>query len=165
MRFTINPLTLEEIPALLELIFELACFEGLEHEVEATEESLAEALFSPGAAAGALMARQNGELAGYAIYFFTFSSFTGRRGLWVDDLYVRPAFRQHGLGRALLRRVAEIALQYGCRRLEWLALHWNQNALSFYEKVGAREMEEWSLLRMPPPAIEALAERKEVVAT
>ena len=144
----ITPVTRAEAPALLELIRELARFEHLEHEVEATVECLENALFGPQAVAGALFGRCDGELAGYAIYFFTFSSFVGRPGIWLEDVYVRPEFRGLGLGRKLIEAVARIGAERNCGRFEWTALHWNERALDFYRGLGARKMDEWVLLRM-----------------
>jgi GNAT superfamily N-acetyltransferase len=148
MHSSIGPITPAEVPVLLEMIRELARFERLEHEVEATVESLQQYLFGPQTVAGALLARAGSEVAGYALYFFTFSSFTGRPGMWLDDLYVRPPFRQRGLGRALIQGVAEVALERNCARFEWTALDWNTNALEFYRNLGARAMEDWVLLRL-----------------
>src|SRR5215471_8684601 len=119
MDFQIRPLTRREVPVLLELISELARFERLEHELQATVRSLNKSLFGPNRVARALLARCGGEPAGYAIYFFTFSSFIGRRGLWLEDLYVRPAFRGKGLGRGLLRAVGRVAAEHNCGRFEW----------------------------------------------
>src|ERR1700722_15318567 len=116
---SIAPVTFPEVPVLLELIRELATFEKLEHEVEATVESLENALFGPQPVASALFARRNRELAGYAIYFFTFSSFVGRAGLWLEDVYVRPQFRKCGLGSKLVEAVAQIGVQRNCGRFEW----------------------------------------------
>lgn len=144
----IAPVTRPEIPALLHLIRELATFEKLEHEVEATPGSLEEAFFGPQPAAGALFVRCDGELAGYAIYFFTFSSFVGRAGIWLEDVYVRPQFRKRGAGRKLIEAVAQIGAERNCGRFEWTALNWNERALDFYEKLGAHKMDEWILLRM-----------------
>lgn len=144
----ISPVARGEVPALLELIRELAEFEHLEHEVEATVASLEDALFGPRTVAGALLARCDAELAGYAIYFFTFSSFVGRPGLWLEDVYVRPAFRKRGVGRKLIEAVAQIGVQRHCGRFEWIALNWNERALDFYRGLGARKMDEWILLRM-----------------
>jgi len=148
MDAAIAPVTPVEIPALLELIRELARFEHLAHEMEATVESLKDSLFGPRPVAGALLARCDSELAGYAIYFFTFSSFLGRAGLWLDDVYVRPQFRKRGLGRGLMEAVARIGVERGCGRFEWTALDWNAGALEFYRTLGAKTMDEWVLLRM-----------------
>jgi len=150
MDITIAPVTPSEVPKLLELIRELARFERLEHEVEATAELLHASLFGPQPAAGALFARGEGEVAGYAIYFFTFSSFVGRAGIWLEDVYVRPQFRKRGLGRRLIEAVARIGVERGCRRFEWLALNWNEGALEFYRGLGARVMDDWVLLRVGP---------------
>ena len=99
-------------------------------------------------AAGALLARCGGKPVGYAIYFFTFSSFVGRPGLWLDDVYVRPAFRKRGLGLGLIKAVARIGVERNCGRFEWTALNWNEHALNFYRGLGAQKREEWVLLRM-----------------
>ena len=157
MSFTISAVTRAEIPLLLEMIRELAAFERLEHTVEATVASLEESWFGPQAVAGALLARQDGEPAGYAIYFFTFSSFVGRRGLWLDDVYVRPACRQRGIGLALIQAVARIGVERNCGRFEWTALDWNRNALDFYRRLGARVMDDWVLLRLDAAGLRQLA--------
>jgi GNAT superfamily N-acetyltransferase len=140
------------------LIRELARFERLEHEVQATVESLRDSFFGPRPAAGALLARCNAEPVGYAIYFFTFSSFVGRAGLWLDDLYVRPAFRRRGLGCALLQAVVEIGAARDCGRFEWTALNWNRSALDFYQRLGARVMDDWVLLRLDADGLRRVAE-------
>jgi GNAT superfamily N-acetyltransferase len=157
MQFTIRPLVADEIPGLLELIRELARFERLEHEVEATADSLKESLFGPKPAAGALFARCGDEPAGYALYFFTFSSFIGRAGLWLEDVYVRPTYRQRGLGRALIKAVAQIGVERNCGRFEWTALNWNTHAIDFYRRLGANAMDDWILLRMNAGALRTLA--------
>jgi GNAT superfamily N-acetyltransferase len=148
MEFTIAAVRTEDLPELLSLIRELARFEKLEHEVEATVQSLNEAFFGQHPAASALVARQRDKTAGYAIYFHTFSSFVGRRGIWLEDVYVRPAFRKHGLGRALIEAVARAGAERDCGRFEWTALNWNKTALNFYNKLGAKALHEWVLLRM-----------------
>src|SRR6267378_1026846 len=143
MRVAISKITKARIPGLLKLIRELAKFERLEHEVEATVESLRSSFFGPQPVAGAMLAHCDGKLAGYAIYFFTFSSFVGRQGLWLEDLYVRPEFRHRGLGRRLIKAVAQIGGERDCGRFEWTALNWNQKALEFYSRLGATVMDEW----------------------
>jgi GNAT superfamily N-acetyltransferase len=148
MASEIKPVTPAEIPALLDLIRDLARFERLEHEMEATLESLRESLFGPNPSVGALLARENDVIAGYAVYFFTFSSFLGRRGLWLEDVYVRPEFRHRGVGRRLIESVARIGAEKNCGRFEWTALNWNKPALDVYQKMGARAMDEWVLFRL-----------------
>lgn len=153
----ISPITCAEVPVLLGLIRELATFERLEHEVEATVECLDNAFFGAHSVAGALLARCDGDLAGYAIYFFTFSSFVGRPGIWLEDVYVRPDFRRRGIGRKLIEAVAQIGAERNCGRFEWTALNWNERALDFYNKLGARKMDEWILLRMNAADLKRLA--------
>src|SRR5262245_826678 len=160
MRFSINQITRDEISGLLELIRELARFEKLEHELEATVESLTQSLFGPKPVAGALVGSAAGEMVGYALYFFTFSSFIGRPGIWLEDLYVRPAFRRQGLGRAMIEAVAKIGAERNCGRFEWTALNWNKNALDFYRKLGAQMMDEWVLVRMNSEGLRRVAGRK-----
>ncbi|HEY3912941.1 MAG TPA: GNAT family N-acetyltransferase [Verrucomicrobiae bacterium] len=153
----IKPIAPAEIPALLGLIRELAIFEKLEREMEATVESLHESLFGPKPAAGALLAHENGKIVAYAIYFFTFSSFVGRRGIWLEDVYVQPPFRHQGIGRRLIEAVARIGAEANCGRYEWTALNWNKPALDVYRKMGARAMEDWILLRLDADGLRKLA--------
>jgi GNAT superfamily N-acetyltransferase len=160
MEFQIKPLARREVPVLLELIKELASFERLEDELQATVRSLSSSLLGPNRVASALLGRCSGEPAGYAIYFFTFSSFIGRRGLWLEDLYVRPEFRGKGLGKALLRAVAQVAAGHNCGRFEWTALDWNKPALEFYDGLGAAAMDEWILLRMNSEGLRRLARKR-----
>jgi GNAT superfamily N-acetyltransferase len=157
MNFTIDPVRPAELPDLLALIKELARFEKLEHEVEAKVEDLELSFFDARPVAGALLARRGRELAGYAIYFFTFSSFVGRRGIWLEDLYVRPEFRKQGLGRALIEAVARVGTDHNCCRFEWTALNWNKPALNFYQKLGAATLDEWVLLRLNAGGLRQLA--------
>jgi GNAT superfamily N-acetyltransferase len=157
MEFQIKQLSRDELPILLELIVELARFERLEHEVEVTVRSLGNSLFGRNLAAGALLARCQGKPAGYAIYFQTFSSFVGRRGIWLEDLYVRPAFRSKGIGRALLRAVARVGADHNCGRFEWTALDWNKRAVNFYRGLGAEMMDQWVLFRMDSKGMRRLA--------
>lgn len=157
MEFNIRPVVPEDMGGLLQLIRELAAFERLEHEVQATEDSLRYSFFGQHPSAGALLARCGDDLAGYAIYFFTFSSFVGRTGLWLDDVYVRPDFRGQRLGGALLRAVARAGVERNCGRFEWTALNWNEKALSFYKKIGAQTLNEWVLLRLDAAGMQKLA--------
>lgn len=159
MDTAITKITPARVPELLQLIRELAKFERLEKEVEATTGSLRKSFFAPQPAAGALLADCDGKLAGYAIYFFTFSSFVGRAGLWLDDLYVRPKFRHQGVGRSLIQEVARIGAEQNCGRFEWTALHWNRKALDFYLGLGARVMDEWVLLRLNASGLRRLARK------
>jgi len=163
MNFTITKVTPEQIPDLLSLIRELARFERLEHEVEATPESLRSALFGPQPVAGALAAHHEGKMIGYAVYFFTFSTFVGRPGIWLEDLYVRPEFRQKGLGRAMIEAVARSGVERNCGRFEWTALNWNEKALKFYEKLGAHVMDDWRLLRLNSAGLREIASRSSSV--
>lgn len=155
----ISAVTPGEVPELLELIRELARFEKLEDEVEATPAVLEKSLFGPQPVAGALFARFDGKLAGYAIYFFTFSSFLGRAGIWLEDVYVRPEFRKRGLGMRLIEAVAKVGVERNCGRFEWTALDWNSNALDLYERLGAKRMDEWVLLRMNAAGMSRLGSR------
>jgi GNAT superfamily N-acetyltransferase len=157
MEFSVNQMKRDEVPGLLELIRELARFERLEHEVEATVEVLTESLFGPTPVAGALIARANGQIVGYALYFFTFSSFIGTAGIWLEDLYVRPAFRRQGLGTALIEAVGRIGAERKCGRFEWTALNWNKNALDFYRKLGAKTMDDWVLVRLNAEGLSRVA--------
>src|SRR5258708_38468486 len=138
---SIGRITAAELPALHQLIRDLRRFERLEHEVEAPVESLHDSIFGPRPVAGALLAYAGEQLAGYALYFFTFSSFTGKPGIWLDDLYVRPAFRHQGHGRAFMEPVARIGVDRDCRGFEWAALNCNSNALEFYRKLVERAMD------------------------
>jgi len=156
----ITSLTRAEVPLLLELIRELAAFEKLEHELQSTVPILENSFFGPQPAAGAFLARCDGKLAGYAIYFFTFSSFIGRAGIWLEDLYVRSEFRKRGLGLELMKAVAKVGVERNCGRYEWTALDWNENALNFYDKLGAKRMSEWTMLRMNSQQMRELAENE-----
>lgn len=158
MQFTIEPVTRADLPLLLELIRELARFEKLEHEVESTVPLLEQSFFGPTAAAGALLAKTREAVAGYAIYFFTFSSFVGRKGIWLEDVYVRPDYRQQGVGSRLIEAVAQAGVAHDCGRFEWTALNWNKTALDFYDKLGAKALDEWILLRLDAGGLKRLAE-------
>lgn len=163
-RFSINPASEADVPVLLGMIRELAEFEHLAETLEVTVESLCAALFGPRPVTGALLARVDGNIAGYAVYFSTFSTFVGRPGIFLDDLYVRPAFRKLGIGRALLTRVAQIGMELGGGRFEWITLRWNENAFRFYRSIGASVMNDWALLRMNSKEARNLVNAKVKVA-
>ena len=147
----------EDVALLLELFRELARYEHLEHELRATEEQLAGALFSERPAAEALIAELDSEPVGYALFFPTFSSFLAIQGVWLEDLFVRPIHRGAGVGRALLAAVAARVQEQGGGRLEWSALDWNELALGFYRRLGARTMDQWITHRLHGDALARLA--------
>jgi GNAT superfamily N-acetyltransferase len=159
---TIRPARREEVPAILELILELAEYERARHAVETTESGLTEVLFGerPHAFAHvAVVAGERGEdeVVGLALWFLTFSTWVGRHGIWLEDLYVRPAWRGQGLGIALLRELAAISAARGYGRLEWSVLDWNEPARRFYRSVGARELDDWIINRVDGDALQELA--------
>lgn len=153
----IRPVAEEDIPLVLEFIRDIAEYERLSDQVVADEAILRESFFGARAKAEGLIAERAGEPAAFAIYFENFSTFTGRPGLYLEDLFVKPAWRQHGIGRAMLVRLAQIAVERGCPRLEWVALDWNQNAIDFYEKLGAKQLNDWRIFRMEGDSIPQLA--------
>jgi len=146
-----------DVPVLLDLIRGLAEYERLLHLVVADAATLERELFAPDAKAEAVVAFARGEPVGFAVFFHNFSTFLGRRGLYLEDLFVRPAHRGRGYGRALLRHVARIAHARGCGRFEWMALDWNAPAIGFYKSLGAVEMAEWRLFRVTGAALARLA--------
>ena len=153
----IAPATENDVPLILSLIRELAEYERLTHEVSATEADLHAALFGSNRVAYAVIAYAGEEPAGFALYFFSFSTFLARPGLYLEDLYVRPEWRRRGLGRTLLAHLARIAIDRGCGRMEWSVLDWNEQALRVYRSVGARAMDEWTVQRLSGDALHALA--------
>jgi GNAT superfamily N-acetyltransferase len=153
-RVTVRDANVEDVPLLLELFAELAVYEQLEDELQATEELLGEALFGERPAARALIGACDSRAAGYAVYFPTFSSFLARPGVWLEDVFVRPEHRGAGVGRALLAAAAQ---EYG-GRLEWTALHWNELALGFYKSLGAETMDEWITHRLVGEPLARLAQ-------
>ncbi len=153
----IRPADPQDVALLLELFIELADYEDLKHEMQATDELLSEALFGERPAAEALIAELDGETAGYALYFPTFSTFLAIQGIWLEDLFVRPAHRKAGVGRALLAAVAAAARERGAKRLEWSALDWNDLALDFYRGLGAQQMTQWITHRLIGAELEQLA--------
>jgi GNAT superfamily N-acetyltransferase len=157
MRWSIEPATAADTGDLFAMIRGLAEYERLTDLLVGTEEMLAASLFGDRPAAEAIIARegsQSGEAAGFALFFHTFSTFLGRRGLWLEDLFVYPRFRGRGIGRALISRVGAIARERGCGRFEWAVLDWNTDAIAFYETLGATLMPEWRLARVTGDALE-----------
>jgi GNAT superfamily N-acetyltransferase len=151
--------TLQDVPVLLDLIRSLADYERLTHLVEADEAHLAAELFGPASRVEAVVAFADGVAVGFAVYFHNFSTFLGRKGLYLEDLFVRPEYRRCGYGRALLLHVARIAHARGCGRFEWMALDWNEPAIRFYKSLGAVEMAEWRLFRVTGEALVRLAQQ------
>ncbi len=152
---TIRAVAEEDVEALFGLILELASYEKLSDEVSGDPEVLRRSLFVEGTAE-ALLAERAGEPVGYAILCGTFSSFECRGGIWIEDIYVRPERREGGVGRALFERVAQLAVERGFPRVEWAALDWNELALGFYDRLGARRMDEWRMLRLDGEALSRL---------
>ncbi len=139
------------------LVRELAEYERLLDDVDATAEDLARALFGPSPRVFCDIAEWNGETAGFALWFYNFSTFRGRHGIYLEDLFVRPAFRGKGIGKALLVHLAQRAVAEGCARVEWSVLDWNEPSIKFYESLGAIAMEEWTIFRLTGGALTKVA--------
>ncbi len=149
--------TVQDIPLLLEFIRSMAAFENL--SVAATEESLRNALFGEQPSGSFLLVFSGGKPIGYVTYFFTFSSMLGKRGLWLDDLFLDAGYRGQGIGKAIMAHLAQIALDHDCGRFEWMVLDWNEAAIGFYEKLGAHVFKEWRVCRVDEERIESVADR------
>jgi GNAT superfamily N-acetyltransferase len=145
----------EDVPLLREFIFALAEYEKLAHECFASEEELARTLFGAKPAAEALIATLDGAPAGFALFFHNYSTFLAKPGLYLEDLFVKPELRRRGVGAALFKRLAQIAVERGSGRFEWSALDWNEPAISFYEQMGARAMSDWTIFRLTGEALHA----------
>lgn len=143
---------------ILSLIKGLAEYERLAHEVEATEEGVRESLFGDWPAAEVVLAYVGAEVAGFALFFHNYSTFLGRRGLYLEDLFVLPAYRGRGVGRRLLSHLARVAIERKCGRLEWWVLDWNESAIRFYKSIGARPMDDWTVYRVDGDALSRLAD-------
>jgi GNAT superfamily N-acetyltransferase len=153
----IEPAGETDLPLILGFIRELAEYERMLGQVVATEALLREQLFGARPGAEVVIARWDGEPAGFALFFHNFSTFLGRRGLYLEDLFVRPAFRGKGVGRALLAHLARTAVERGCGRLEWWVLDWNEPAIGFYRALGALPMSDWTVFRLSGEPLAALA--------
>ena len=156
--FQIRPAREEDVPVILQLIRDLATYERAPHEVTATEEQLVDVLFGERPAAEVLLVFEEESPVGFAVYFYNFSTWLGRPGLYLEDLFVKPEKRGKGYGRALLVELAKIARDRGCGRMEWAVLNWNEPAIKFYRALGAKPMDEWTVFRLTPEEIAKLAD-------
>ena len=156
-KHTLRPATPQDLSAIVGLIRELADFEKLAHLVVVTPESLHPQLFGARPAAEAVVGEVGGQVVAFALYFSNFSTFLGKPGLYLEDLYVQPAYRGRGLGKALLQHLGALAVARGCGRFEWSVLDWNVNAIQLYEKMGATVMPDWRICRVTGAALQAYA--------
>ena len=155
--FTLRAAVVGDVSAIVQLIRDLAEFEQLTHLVQVTPEKLRPQLFGEKPAAEAMVAERDGEVVAFALYFTNFSTFLAQPGLYLEDLYVKPEHRGHGIGKALLKRLAALAVERDCGRFEWSVLDWNTNAITVYEKMGATVMPEWRICRTTGDELRAMA--------
>jgi GNAT superfamily N-acetyltransferase len=158
MEIQITEATESDVPLILELIRGLADYEKLAHQVTATEDKLRRTLFGPRPAADVLLARSGGECTGFALFFPSYSTFLAAPGIYLEDIFVKPAWRGKGIGGKLLRRVAAIACQRGCGRLEWEVLDWNEPSIGFYKSLGAIPLDDWTRYRVTGEALAKLGQ-------
>jgi GNAT superfamily N-acetyltransferase len=163
--FTTRAARVEDVPIILQLIRDLAAYERAPDEVTATEEQLVDVLFGERPAAEVLLAFERESPVGFAVYFYNFSTWLGRRGLYLEDLFVKPEKRGKGYGRALLVELAKIARDRGCGRMEWAVLDWNEPAIKFYRALGAKPMDEWTVFRLTSMEIAKLGNAPDTTAT
>jgi GNAT superfamily N-acetyltransferase len=156
---TLRPAQPEDLPAIVGLIRELAVFENLEHLMVATPQAMHPHLFGDKPAAEAVVDEVGGAVVAFALFFTNFSTFLAKPGIYLEDLYVQPAHRGHGLGKALLQHLGSLAVERGCGRFEWCVLDWNENAIRFYEKMNATVMQDWRLCRLAGPQLQAYQQR------
>jgi len=159
-KFRIEPATEKDVPVILILIKGLAEYKHLSHEVVATEESLRQSLFGSRRVAEVVIGYSGTDPAGFAVFYHNYSTFLGRPGIYLEDLFVLPQWRRHGLGTQLLAHVAREAVTRGCGRLEWSVLDWNEPAIQFYKNLGAQAMDEWTVYRVTGDALKKLASNK-----
>jgi GNAT superfamily N-acetyltransferase len=153
----IRPASPHDVPLVLELIRGLAAYEKLAHEVVATEADLASTLFGASPKAEVVIAEADGQPVGFALFFHNYSTFLGRPGIYLEDLFVRPEARGQGVGRALLAHLAALSIARDCGRLEWAVLDWNRDAIAFYGRLGARAMDDWTVYRLTGESLRRLA--------
>ncbi|MBN3723653.1 GNAT family N-acetyltransferase [Burkholderia sp. Ac-20379] len=158
MALTIRPATADDAPLILRFIIELAIYEKAEDQVAATADTIRASLFGPQSPAKALICELDGRPVGYAVYFFSYSTWQAKSGLYLEDLYVSPDARGVGAGKRLLQYLAGVALENGCGRFEWSVLDWNAPAIAFYQSLGAQPQDEWVRYRLEGDGIRALAE-------
>lgn len=156
MSITIRPATAADLPLVAELIRALAEYEKLAHEVRFDDAVLGEKLFGPRPYAEVVIGEIDGTAQGFALFFHNFSTFEGKPGIYLEDLFVKPEARGSGLGKALLSHLAALAMERDCARLEWSVLDWNEPAIGFYKALGARAMDEWTVMRVDGPALQQL---------
>ena len=154
---TIRPAEPSDIPQILQFVHELAVYEKEPDAVEATEADLQRALFGQNANVFGLIAELDAKPVGFAVYFFNFSTWLGRNGIYLEDLYVTPETRGHGVGKALLHELAKIAVARNCGRVEWSVLNWNEPAIQFYRSIGAGPQDEWTVYRLTGDALQKFA--------
>jgi GNAT superfamily N-acetyltransferase len=154
---SIRPANVKDIPLIVQLIRELAEYEKAPEQAVATEEDIRRDGFSANPKFRVVIAEWKGEAAGFALFFYNYSTWLGRAGLYLEDIFVRPAFRRNGIGKALLTHLAKTAVEEGCGRFEWQVLNWNTPAIEFYKSLGARVMEEWSTMRISGEPLRKLA--------
>ncbi len=157
MDITLRPAVPVDIPLILEFVHELAEYEKLAHEAVATEAQFQEALFGEKPVIEVVLAQADGEPAGFALFFTSFSTFVGKPGIYLEDLFVRPAFRHRGIARRLMQHLAGLAVERGYGRFEWSVLDWNEPAIAFYRSLGAVPMDEWTVQRLTGEALHKLA--------
>ena len=157
----IVPAEKKHVPLIHQFIMELADYERARPgDAPVTEQDLTDTLFGERPAAEVLIAYLGDEPAGFALFFHNYSTWLGKRGIYLEDLFVRPAARKHGVGFALLRSLARIALDRGCGRVDWAVLNWNELAIDFYRRIGAKPMDEWTTFRLTGNALEAVAQKE-----
>ncbi|MBX2813897.1 MAG: GNAT family N-acetyltransferase [Myxococcales bacterium] len=154
----------EDVPVIYKLICALATYEKLGHEVVATEGQLRATLFGEHPSAEVLLAEKNKEIIGFALFFYNYSTFLGKKGLYLEDLFVLPSYRGQGVGKALLQRLAQVAVKQDCGRMEWSVLNWNKPSIAFYESLGAQPQSRWTVYRLTENALSTLAEKTRVQA-